>query len=251
VIPARDVAMDGAVVYSCNPDNGAVDWLRRRGLPVAFADQEPTPGISCVNVDDRGGARAAAAHLVGLGHRRVALLTLAAGTGARPDVGQGAGQGADPGAQCSAYVAGERLAGYLEVLHEAGIAPDVHLALRSDDEEAAAVARRLLRRDDRPTAVLCFSDVMAHGVVRAAEELGLRVPADLSVIGYDDSPLARRLRPQLTTVHQDVHEKGRLAASALRAAMHDARTGSPHQPTQVVLPTTLVVRDSTAAPPPS
>jgi DNA-binding LacI/PurR family transcriptional regulator len=91
--------------------------------------------------------------------------------------------------------------------------------------------------------------VMAHGVVRAAEELGLDVPADLSVIGFDDSPLAHRLRPRLTTVRQDVREKGRVAAAALKLAMAHHRGGTELRPERVVLPTELVVRDSTAPPP--
>jgi DNA-binding LacI/PurR family transcriptional regulator len=86
-------------------------------------------------------------------------------------------------------------------------------------------------------------------VVRAAEELGLGVPTDVSVIGFDDSPLAHRLRPQLTTVRQDVREKGRLAAAALRLAMEHHRAGTEAPPERVLLPTELVVRDSTAAPP--
>lgn len=246
VIPARDVAMDGALVYCCEPGVGAVDWLLRRGLPVVFVDEEPVPvdrGISCVNVDDRGGARAAGEHLVGLGHRRVAVMM--------GELGGAAGVLEDPAKvdKASTYVARERLAGYLEVLGAADVTPVVHGQQHSDDEDAYVAALDLLAAPDRPTGVLCFSDVIAHGVVRAAEQLGLCVPGDLSVVGFDDSPLARRLRPQLTTVHQDVHEKGRLAASALRSAMADHRADVPHRATLVVLPTDLVVRDSTAPPP--
>jgi DNA-binding LacI/PurR family transcriptional regulator len=245
VTQARDVAMDGAVVYSCAPDTEAVDWLTRRGLPVVFADQEPAPadqGISCVNVDDRGGARAAAQHLVDLGHRRVAIMVTA--------LGGAVGIVEDPARPHprSRFVSRERLLGYLEALGPAGITPVVHAQVHSDDEEAYGAALGLLRGDDRPTGVLCYSDVIAHGVVRAAEQQGLRVPGDLSVVGFDDSPLARRLRPRLTTVHQDVHEKGRLAAAALRDAMAHHRAGTRQQAEQVVLPTTLVVRDSTAEP---
>ena len=202
MIPARDVAMDGALVYSCDPDMTAVDWLTRRGLPMVFADQEPTEGVTCVNVDDRGGARAAAQHLVDLGHRRIAIMTAALGGSA------GVLDGPVADATRSKYVSRERLLGYLDVLGAAGITPVVHRQLHSDDEEAYVAALDLLAADDRPTGVLCFSDVIAHGVVRAAEELGLEVPRDLSVVGFDDSPLARRLRPQLTTVHQDVAREG-------------------------------------------
>jgi DNA-binding LacI/PurR family transcriptional regulator len=245
VIPARDVAMDGAVVYSSDPGLGAVDWLARRGLPTVFADEQPVAtdrGITCVNVDDRGGARAAAQHLVDLGHRRVAIMTVAlgapAGTVADPTV-------SDPGAK---FVSRERLLGYLEALDEAGVATVVQQQPHSDDEEAYVAAMELLCGPDRPTGVLCFSDVIAHGVVRAAEQLGLDVPRDLSVVGFDDSPLARRLRPPLTTVRQDVHEKGRLAAAALKVTMDHHRDGTAHEPEHVVLPTELVVRGSTAAP---
>ncbi len=242
VIPARDVAMDGALVYSCDPDTSASDWLTRRGLPIVFADQEPTDGVSCVNVDDRGGARAAARHLVDLGHGRIAIMTAA--------LGGTTGVLADPlsEARSSKYVSRERLLGYLDVLGEAGITPVVHRQLHSDDEEAYAAALLLLAGDDRPTGVLCFSDVIAHGVVRAAEQLGLEVPRDLSVVGFDDSPLAPRLRPQLTTVRQDVAEKGRVAAAALRVAMEHRRAGTEPPVEHVVLPTELVVRESTAAP---
>jgi DNA-binding LacI/PurR family transcriptional regulator len=245
VVPARDVAMDGALVYSSQPGPGAVEWLLRRGLPTVFADEDPAPeemGISCVNVDDRGGARAAAQHLVDLGHRRVAVLMAA--------LGGPPGRVEDPRAvgPASKHVSRERLAGYLEALAPAGVTPVVHGLLHSDDEEAFVAALGLLGGPDRPTGVLCFSDVIAHGVVRAAEHLGLDVPGDVSVVGFDDSPLARRLRPQLSTVHQDVRQKGRLAASALLTAMTDHRSGAGSRASFVVLPATLVLRDSTAPP---
>ena len=242
VIPARDVAMDGAVVYSCDPNMTAVDWLTRRGLPIVFVDQEPTAGVTSINVDDRGGARAAAQHLVDLGHRDIAIMTAA--------LGGAVGIVADPvlDAQQSKYVSRERLLGYLDVLGPAGITPVVHRQEHSDDQQAYVAALALLGSDTPPTGVLCFSDVIAHGVVRAAEELGLEVPRDLSVVGFDDSPLARRLRPQLTTVRQDVAEKGRAAAAELRRILEAQRSGTKARAKHLVLPTELVVRDSTAPP---
>ncbi len=136
------------------------------------------------------------------------------------------------------------------MLTPAGIAPLVHRQLSSDDREAFDAALEMLQRDDRPTAILCFSDVIASGVVRAAEKLGLDVPGDLSVVGFDDSPLARRLRPQLTTVRQDIAEKGRLSAAELTRVLEAKRAGTKTRAKHTVLPTELVVRDSTAAPPP-
>ncbi len=241
VVPARDAAMDGAIVYSCDPDTTAVDWLVRRGLPLVMVDQEPMETFASVNVDDRGGARAAAQHLVVLGHRRIAVLTAA----------YAASEGfvEDPRAASRGWkhAARERLLGYLEVLDRAGIEPVVHLQRENSDEAALDAARAVLGLPERPTGVLCFSDVLASGVVRAAEELGLRVPEDLSVLGFDDSPLARRLRPALTTVRQDVTGKGRAAAAALTVAMEAARAGTRVPPEHVLLPTELVVRESTAS----
>ncbi len=162
-------------------------------------------------------------------------------------LGGGYGIVADPVADAarSKYVSRERLLGYLEVLHEHGIEPLVHKQRLSDEDDAYDAALRLLDQTDRPTAVLCFSDVVALGVVRAAEELGLEVPRDLSVVGFDDSPLARRMRPALTTVRQDVAAKGRMAAAALTQAMAQrGEAAAVHQ----MLPTELVVRQSTAPP---
>ena len=110
-------------------------------------------------------------------------------------------------------------------------------------------ARSLLDDDERPTALLCFSDVIAAGAVRAADNLGLDVPGDLSIVGFDDSTLAVRTRPTLTTVRQDVEAKGRIATSVLTAHIEQLRTGIvTTQAEHVLLPTELVVRDSTARP---
>ena len=211
-VPARDVPMDGAIVYSCQDDSEALGWLRRRGLPLVYVDQPPEESLSTINVDDRGGARQAAQHLVDLGHRRrrrgPADAARRPRRGPRPQpprvlrAGQGLGRRPVP----------------------VGINPVVRPASHRD-EAAYDVVRDLLDRPDRPTALLCYSDVMAFWAVRAAEDLGLRVPEDLSVVGFDDNPLARRMRPELTTVRQDVRAKGRAAAAALTEAIAGAIAG--------------------------
>lgn len=239
-MPARDVAMDGALVYSCDTGSPALDWLIRRQLPLVFVDQPPAPGIPSVNVEDRSGARAAAQHLVDLGHRRVGILTAG--------VDGPYGLVADPLATPTGFPPKQRMLGWLDALGRAGIRPTVvHQPPYS--EQVDEYARLLLDTDERPTAVLCFSDAIAYGVVRTAEDLGLRVPADLSVVGFDDNPLAGRMRPALTTVRQDVAAKGRAAAAALTAAIRRAGDGATTRARHVRLPTELVVRESTAAPP--
>ena len=135
--------------------------------------------------------------------------------------------------------------GWTDALRAAGIEPVVVREPLSPEDAAYRGGRLLLESEDRPTGILCFSDVMAHWVVRAAEDLGIAVPDDLSVVGFDDNPLARRLRPSLTTVRQPIAEKGRVAAAALTAAIEAGRSGRPVEPEHVVLPTELVVREST------
>lgn len=244
IVPARDVPMDGVLVYSCDPEAPAVDWLQRRRLPMVFIDQEPVDGIASVNVADRDGARQAAQHLVDLGHRRIglALSGLRGPHGAIDDLAVAADQ------LVSGFASRERLAGWMDALTGAGVEPLVVRQLDDAAEHTREAAHLLLDRADRPTAVLCFSDVMAFGFVRAANDLGLRVPEDLSVIGFDDHPLAGTFRPALTTVRQDVHAKGRAAAEAL-AAVLGRTSGAPGPEQHVLLPTELVIRDSTAPPP--
>jgi DNA-binding LacI/PurR family transcriptional regulator len=237
VVPARDVAIDGALVYSCHLDSPARDWLLRRQLPLVFVDQGPMAGISSVNVDDRGGARAAAQHLVGLGHRRIGIVnTVVEGAAGIVD---------DPLAAARGHPPRQRILGWLDGL--AGIVPTVVQTERGAPDDATTAAETLLAVEPRPTAVLCFSDVHALGIVRVARSLGLSVPGDISVVGFDDSRAARHSDPPLTTVRQDVDAKGRIAASLLTAAIEHARSGTTGRVRHHVLPTELVVRGSTAA----
>lgn len=243
IVPARDVAIDGALVYSCNPDSSAVGWLLRRRLPLVFVDQAPAPGIASVNIDDRLGARAAAQHIVDLGHQRVAIVT--AGFGGE------FGLLSDPLEATLAYTERQRLLGWLDGLGAAGIEPIIVRQPHADPEDIGyTAAQTVLASGARPTAVLCFSDAMARGVIHAIQDAGLHVPNDVSVVGFDDNPLARRTQPALTTVRQDVDAKGRAAAAALTLAIDRAKTRPPGRGRHLVLPTELVVRDSTAQPPP-
>lgn len=234
-VPARDVAMDGAIVHSARPAAAGVGWLRRRGLPLVYVDQAGDPEHPSVNLDDRGGAEQAARHLVDLGHRRIGLIPL----------------GRDDSTSDDWYVARQRLAGWFDVLHQLTTTPCIEGAPASTLEAGMRAAARLLDREDRPTAILCFSDAIAAGVVQETIDRGLSVPGDISVVGFDDTPLATRIRPALTSVHQDIEGKGRAAATALVHAIARRRDGvddNGEPPHHLLLPTTLRVRDSTGAP---
>jgi DNA-binding LacI/PurR family transcriptional regulator len=228
-VPARDVAIDGALVYTCEPQSAGVEWLSRRALPVVAVDQDFGDRVPGVLVDDRGGAGQGARHLLELGHRRIGILAL--GLDRHGDL-----------LQSDSYPSTERLAGWTETLAEAGVQPTV---VRAPYDGGALAGARTLLEDRSITGVLCFSDVFALAVVQAAEESGRRVPEDLSVVGYDDSPQASTSRPPLTTVRQDVTAKGHLAAGMLA----DLLVGRPAQ--SQLLPATLVVRESTGPAPTS
>jgi DNA-binding LacI/PurR family transcriptional regulator len=242
VVQARDVAIDGALVYSCDPDSSAVGWLMRRRLPLVFVDQAPAPGIPSVNVDDRLGAQAAARYLVDLGHRVVAIVT----TGYGGDFGIIT----NPLDTILAHAERQRMLGWLEALGEADIEPIVVRQPHADPQDNGYDGiQAILDSGRRPTGILCFSDAIAGGVIRALRDAGLRVPEDVSVIGFDDNPIARRMQPALTTVRQDAQGKGRAAAAALINAIEHAGGRPARRGRHVLLPTELSIRDSTAAPP--
>mgnify|MGYP001611807814 CR=1 FL=1 len=241
VIPVRDVAMDGAIAYSCPPDLPALRMLERRKLPLVYVDMPPRRGKTVVTIDDRGGARLAARHLVDLGHRRIAVVSsaLSSETGV---VSLSLGQAITVR---RSQVVDQRLLGWHDELHAAGIQP-VLVSQPDVFSDARPAVREVLASADRPTAVLCMTDVVARDVAAAAQELGLSVPEDLSVVGFDDNPLAARTHPRLTTIAQDVSAKGRAAAGALRQAMAHARDENQPTPSSQCLPVRLVVRESTA-----
>ena len=142
----------------------------------------------------------------------------------------------------------DRLAGYAEAIAAAGLDPD---AMPTEERPASSEANgrdaglALLRRPDRPTAILAMSDRLAIGVIEAARSLNLRVPQDVSVAGFDDIPRAALVRPALTTIRQPLFDKGATAASLLLGAVAD---GGTIPADRRLLPTELVVRASTRPP---
>jgi DNA-binding LacI/PurR family transcriptional regulator len=239
-IAGRDAALvgsalvDGFVVYCVPEDDPRWDAILARNLPFTRVDFDPDPTLSSVNVDDEGAARAVAEHLVALGHRRFGLVMSQDEPGATA---------AEAQQRFVYYVEAARLAGWRAGLEAAGIAWD-EIPVAGSPGKGADVGRiaggRLLDRVDRPTAIIALSDHLALGVLAAAAERGIAVPADLSVAGFDDIPAAAQSTPPLTTVHQPHHRKGAEAVRLLLA-------GGPAQ--NVLLPTELVVRASTGPAP--
>lgn len=228
---------DIAVAYSLPDGSPALDAVRARGLPLVVVDQPVVPGSARVDVDDFGGAALAARHIGSLGHRRVAIL----GFSLTPDGFQGPAAAARV-ASARFRVTRERVAGYLAELGSFGVV-DVPIweASCGDQLQGRAGARWLLSQSPRPTALLCMSDVLALGALGACADLGLSVPDEVSVIGFDDAPAAAWATPPLTTVRQDLVEKGRRAGQLALELLDGSRPGPP-----TTLGVSLVPRGSTA-----
>jgi alanine racemase len=222
----RQASVDGFISLGLSPDDGALETLDRLGIPTVLVDSEASANHPAVNVDDAGGAEAAARHLLDLGHHNLAVIVL-------------------PPTRSHAMTptAARRLAGYRAAVHAAGT-PEPRMVTAGATMAAGALAFEVLPKGKRrPTGVLAMSDMAAIGLMAAAIASGLRVPEDLSIVGYDDLPMAAWTTPRLTTVRQPIVEKGRLAARLLIQRLQGKVVGSPPP-----LETSLVVRNSTAQP---
>ncbi|MFF5173424.1 LacI family DNA-binding transcriptional regulator [Micromonospora sp. NPDC000089] len=202
-----------------------------RPLPVVLLDaSSPDASLPSVVPDETGGGRVAVRELLTAGHRRIGFVTNT------DDIPATRG----------------RLLGYQEALREAGVPfrPELVLAEESDTHGGYRAARELLDRPERPTALFCFNDRMAMGAYRAATELGLRIPADLSVVGFDNQELiAEGLHPGLTTVALPHYEMGVWAVDTMVELLNHPKGARRRTARQVVMPCPLVRRDSVAAPP--
>lgn len=198
--------------------------------PVVAIDARPDSRMHEVSAENLEGSLAAVDHLLHLGHRRIGFIA------GRADLASAA----------------TRERGYRLALERAGIEVDPSLITQGDFlwETAVEPALALLDRDDRPTAVFAANDSMAMQVVAVAQELGLLIPEDLSVVGFDNIPESALCDPPLTTVDQHPHDLGVEAAKLLLRLIQAPDDDHEQPPTRLSLPTDLVVRRSTAPPSP-
>lgn len=232
--------LDGVIAYSIASDDPVLIYTRRRGVPLVIIDQPSLAGVPHVGIDDQGAAHAAAAHLGDLGHRRFGVISFALDRGTGPQTASLASWPRTP------YdVTHLRLTGYAKALRNHAVLDDVPLVAWPGNPEWTGrdAARLLLSRSPRPTALLCLSDALALGALAAARDLGLRVPEDLSIAGFDDIPSGRASAPPLTTITQSHRDKGRSAAGMLFRILRGERVDSAPP-----LPASLVIRGSTATP---
>ncbi|MEV4090481.1 substrate-binding domain-containing protein, partial [Nonomuraea fuscirosea] len=215
---------DGVVIVASRLSTGIQAQLSARSLPFAVVDPEgePAPGVVSVGATNWNGGLAATRHLLELGHRRIGMISGPADM------------------LCSQA----RIDGYRAALETAGlpVIPDLIKRGTFLVDSGHDQGHALLSLPEPPTAIFAGSDLMAFGVFEAARQRGLRVPEDLSVVGFDDLPLAKSAWPPLTTVRQPLQEMAALATRTVLAMGH----GDVPETKRVELATELIVRDSTA-----
>ncbi|MEU4743163.1 LacI family DNA-binding transcriptional regulator [Actinosynnema sp. NPDC023658] len=216
----------GVVAVFSGPTPAQYEQLQSRDVPVVLVDPtgEPHHGVPSVSAENWSGGLAATRHLLELGHRRIAVVTGA----------------------LTMLSGRARLDGYRAAMDAAGVPVDPDLVREGHFQivDGLVHTRELLRLPDPPTAVVTGNDGEALGVYQAVHEAGLRIPEDLSVVGFDDLPPAQWMIPALTTIRQPLDE---MAATATAMLVDLAQGGRlPHR--RRILPTELVVRASTAPP---
>jgi LacI family transcriptional regulator len=219
-------ATDGALLILPQLSSDELVRLLDGSFPFVVVNPRlPLDGrIPCVSAAHRSGADQAMEHLLALGHRRIAAITGPPGRVATED----------------------RRSGYRAALAAAGVERDPALEVEADFqfEPGVDAAGSLLDLPEPPTAIFAFSDSIAVGAMDAARERGLRLPEDLSIVGFNDEQFATFVAPRLTTVRQPLAQMGRTAVGLLLRLLEPARSG----PLQIELPTRLVVRGSTGPP---
>ena len=219
--------VDGILATPVERDIASLTALRSRGLPVVLLDRRaPSRSLCSVTVDDARGGELAAGHLLALGHRKIAFVN-------------------GPGAirQCA-----DRLRGIRHALRLAGLEPKaalVEVGVRSLTAESGETAvGRLRAAAPDATAVICANDLLALGVLKGFARAGVRVPEDVSLVGYDDVAFSSMLSPPLTSIRQPTVALGATAAALLLEEL----SGGIHEHRQVVFEPELAARASTAAP---
>jgi DNA-binding LacI/PurR family transcriptional regulator len=224
----RSKRVDGVIVTSSRIGALYLEHLERIGAPIVLINNHNESSgryTFTITVDNRHGGYLATEHLVQLGHRRIAYVTAPADHSSDLD----------------------RMAGYRQALIAGGIEPDPALIVpgngRADGGEQALPA--LIELSEPPSAVFCYNDMTAIGLMHAARQVGLSVPGDMAVVGFDDIPFASYFYPPLTTIAQPKIEMGRLAMKMTLSLMTIGEENHEEEISNVVVRGTLVVRAST------
>ncbi|MGN7799695.1 LacI family DNA-binding transcriptional regulator [Leifsonia sp. 22587] len=221
---AQRLSLNGLLYLGTTFRNDALDEAIRANFPLVVVDEPQDSELETNTVfqDDYSGAFQAVSYLVGQGHRDIGFI---AGSNMRTTQ--------------------DRLRAYVDVLRQNGIDPDQQFRGTGSftEEYGATVLAQIMASERRPTAVFVASDIIAVGLIVSASSMRIRIPSDLSVVGYDDIPAAHHLTPPLTTVRSPLPEMARAAVDLLVEAMKHPGM----QPRHVVVPVGMVIRDSATA----
>lgn len=218
--------VDGLILFALRENDPRLTFLREQDFPfVVFGRSDLLTDSNWIDVDGAHGIEIAVRHLLELGHRRIGYI-------------------APPSEQ---YLAKQRWQGFLDGLASAGLEPDYMLMFEGDYSEKSGQlgAHYLLDQSRPPTAIICNNDRMAFGAMRAVQARGLTVGREVSVVGFDDVPLARYSHPPLTTISQPVHEIGQMLFDLLMAIINKAPI---HELGGQLIKPTLSIRQTTASP---
>jgi DNA-binding LacI/PurR family transcriptional regulator len=232
--------VDGVVLHNMPSGHPLIQALVTQGIPTVVVDSPREHGLPYVGIDDRNGALMQMRHLLELGHRRIGVVVDRLHQNSERSL-----VSVSSARAATERNAHERFAGYVQACREAGLplsSLSVVDAAGIDDAAGAWATQRLMDADPSLTAIVAMSDVHAAAAYRVLRERGYDVPGDISVIGFDDAPVAQLLG--LSTIHQPITEKGRAAASILL----DRIAGGTRK--RSLLKTRLIQRDSTGAPRP-
>jgi len=232
----RNALVDAFVLASLLPDDPAVADVLDRRLPVVSWGQPRLPGVPRIGVDDARAASKAARHLLDLGHRRFVVVTFGADAGDDEHT---------PAVRGVHRAMAERVAGFTRVLRASGVTDVTIVNAATNARSAGVEAITSTLESPAVTAVFAVTDVLALGALDAAVACGVAVPAQLSIVGFDNVAAASSSVPPLTTVSQSLFEQGGLAAKAVL----DQLAG--REPKTRPIPSELIVRGSTAVVPPS
>jgi DNA-binding LacI/PurR family transcriptional regulator len=244
---ARRAFVDGLITIGVGPDHEVVELLNKRHIPFVTIDGEDTEATVNVGVDDESAAYSLMRHVLGQGHRNIAVLALMPEVIKLPE-------------ERFSLVRDRRSAGFSRALAESGLRLDsggicvvpTESSVEGGEAAVSAILERSRAADgslgaEAPTAVVAMADAVALGAYQACRRSGLSIPSDISVAGFDDIPMAANAMPPLTTVYQPGREKGAVAA-ALVALLLDGVDAEHRQVLHRRLETRLMVRASTAAP---
>ena len=218
---ARNRGVDGIIIVGTYPGEN-LNELKRMGVPIVLVDSYVTDdAFHTIGIEDKEGARMATRYLIGKGHQSIAFIS---------------GSIRENGVNMKRYQ------GYCDALREAGLTPDEGAIYSGtvDYEYGLTAARQYLDRGRRQTAAFITADVLSMGFVKGLRQQGVCVPEDISIVSFDDVYLANMAYPSLTTVHQDIGEKGRKAVELIL----EAAQAKEHRHTECILPLRLVERDS-------